>query len=131
MPGTQPGKKLETALAEFGKTQEVVTIKKANLQTLQSQFDTTKTTLNKQLNSLGFKDLTTAINACIDDQTIKDLEMEIDGYYQNRTKLTGKLEDLNKKINNREMTIAAYDEICSSHQVLEENIEQQKALKSG
>lgn len=64
-------KKLETALAEFGKTQEVVTIKKANLQTLQSQFDTTKTTLNKQLNSLGFKDLTTAINACIDDQTIK------------------------------------------------------------
>lgn len=122
-------KKLETALAEFGKTQEVVTIKKANLQTLQSQFDTTKTTLNKQLNSLGFKDLTTAINACIDDQTIKDLEMEIDGYYQNRTKLTGKLEDLNKKINNREMTIAAYDEICSSHQVLEENIEQQKALE--
>jgi exonuclease SbcC len=122
-------KKLDIAQEEYGKIQEAVTIMKANLQTLQSQFDTTKTTLKKQLNNLGFNDLTTAINACIDDQTIKNLEMEIDSYYQNRTKLSGKLEDLNKKINNREMTTAAYGEIVTSHQVLEESVEQQKALE--
>lgn len=121
--------KLDTALAEFAKTQEAVTIKKANLQTLQSQFETAQTTLKRQLNSLGFSDLTTAINACIDDQTIKKLEVEIEDYDQNCTKLRGKLEDLNHKINGREMTTTAYEELCSSHQRLEEKIEQQKILE--
>jgi exonuclease SbcC len=122
-------KKLETAQEEYGKTQEAVTIKRANRQTLQSQFDTTETALEKQLNTLGFKDLTTAINACIDDQTIKNLEIEIDNFYQNRTKLNGKLEDLNHKIKGQEMTAATYDEICTAHQWLEEIIEQQKTLE--
>jgi exonuclease SbcC len=122
-------KKLETAQEEYAKTQEVATIKKANLQTLQSQFDTTETALKKQLNTLGFNDLTIAINACIDDQTIKKMETEIDGYYQNRTKLNGKLEDLNRKIKSREMTASAFDEICTSHQRLEESIEQLKTLE--
>ncbi|MDO9492121.1 AAA family ATPase [Acetobacterium sp.] len=122
-------KKLETAQEEYAKNQETVTIKKANLQTLQRQFETTEIAQRKQLDALGFKDLTTAVNACIDDQTIKNLEIEIDNFYQNRTKLNGKLEDLNKKINGREMTAAAYDEICSSHQLLEESLEQQKTLE--
>lgn len=122
-------KKLETAREEYGKTQEAVTIKKANLQTLQSQFETTETTLKKQLDTLGFKDLPTAQNACIADETIKKIEIEINGYYQNRTKLSGKLEELNKKINDREMTEVAYEEIRSSHQLLEESIEQQKTLE--
>ncbi|WP_373486193.1 SbcC/MukB-like Walker B domain-containing protein [Acetobacterium malicum] len=122
-------KKLEIAQEEYGKTQEVVIIKKTNCQTLQSQFDSTETALKKQLNSLGFSDLTTAINACIDDQTIKKLETEINDYYQNRTKLSGKLEDLSRKIKGREMTAAVYNEICTAHQRLEESLEQQKALE--
>jgi exonuclease SbcC len=122
-------KKLEIAQEEYGKNQEAVTIKKANRQTLQSQFDSTETALKKQLNSLGFSDLTTAINACIDDQTIKKLETEINDYYQNRTKLNGKLEDLNRKIKGQEMTVAAYGELCTAHRQLEESLEQQKALE--
>lgn len=122
-------KKLATAQEDYDKTQEAVTIMKANLNTLQSQFDTTETALKKQLKTLGFKDPTTAINACIDDQTIKNLEMEIEGYYQNRTKLSGKLEDLNCKTNGREMTTVAYDELCTAHRLLEESLEQQKALE--
>lgn len=122
-------KKLEIAQEEYGKTQEAVIIKKTNCQTLQSQFDTTETALENQLNNLGFSDLTTAINACIDNQTIKKLETEINDFYQNRTKLNGKLEDLNRKIKGREMTAAAFDEICTSHQRLEASIEQQKTLE--
>ena len=122
-------KKLETTLEEYGKIQEAVTIKKANLQTLKSQFETTESALKKQLNNLGFKDLPTAQHACIEDETIKKLETEIDIYYQNRTKLSGKLEDLNKKINGRDMTEAAYEEIRTAHQFLEESIEQQKTLE--
>lgn len=122
-------KKLESAREEYGKTQETVTIKKANLKTLQSQFETTETALKKQLNTLGFKDLITAQNACIAEDSIKNLAADIEGYYQNRTKLSGKLEDLNKKIDGRAMTTSAYDEIVTSHQLLEESIEQQKGLE--
>ncbi|MBI4855733.1 MAG: SMC family ATPase [Acetobacterium woodii] len=122
-------KKLEITREEYGKTQETATAKKANRQTLQSQFDTAAVALKKQLDTLGFKDLPTAQNACIADETIKKLEAEIDSYYQNRTKLSGKLEDLNKKIDGRDMTEATYEEIRSSHQLLEESIEQQKALE--
>jgi len=126
---TTAQKKLESAREEYGKTQEAVTIKKANLKTLQNQFNTTETALKKQLNSLGFNDLVTAKNACIAEDSIKNMAADIESYYQNRTKLSGKLEDLNKKINGREMTEAAYDEIVTSHQLLEESIEQQKALE--
>lgn len=126
---TTAKQKLETARLEYQKTEEAVTIKKANLKTLQRQFEINQSALKKQLDSLGFNDLTTAENSWIADDSIKKLETEIAGYYQNCTKLSGKLEDLNKKINNREMTAAAYDEIVTSHQLLEESIEQQKALE--
>lgn len=122
-------KKLKIAQEEYRKIQEAVTTQKANCQTLQSQFDTTGAALKKQLDALGFIDLTTAKNACIADETIKKLEVEIADFYQHRTKLSGKLEELNKKINGRDMTEAAYEEIRTSHQLLEESIEQQKSLE--
>ncbi len=120
--------KLDAAREAYEKTQEMVTIQKANLTTLENQYDITAAGLKKQLMAHGFLDLTAALNACIPDQTIKNLEMEIEGYRQSHTKLAGKLEDLNQKINGREMTDVAYAEICSVHQRLETDIEAQKVL---
>lgn len=120
--------KLDAAREAYEKTQEMVTIQKANLTTLESQYDITAAGLKKQLMAHGFLDLIAALNACIPDQTIKNLEMEIEGYRQSHTKLAGRLEDLNQKINGREMTDVAYAEICSVHQRLEADIEAQKVL---
>lgn len=121
-------KKLEMIRENHGNVQEAMTAKKANLQTLKSQFESTETALKKQLEKFGFDDLTTAKNACIDDEVLKNLEIEIEGFYQNRSKINGKREELNQKIAGRGMTEAEYEQLRTAHQVLAESIEQQQNL---
>ncbi len=121
-------KKLEVIRTNHGKVQEVMTTKKANLQTLKSQFASTETALRKQLEKLGFDDLITAKKACIADDVLKRLEIEIDEFYQKRSKINAKREDLNQKIAGREMHEAEYEQLRIAHQALAERIEQQQNL---
>ncbi|MGV8905310.1 MAG: AAA family ATPase [Acetobacterium sp.] len=111
---------------DFERVQERVIKQEAVLKTLQGQYQNAEKFLKGQLNTLGFDDCQEVKMASLSLAIMDDLQLFIKHYYEALSKNKGLLEDLNKKINFRELNAEQLAEIGTFFEGYTENVERLK-----
>ncbi|MBK5244571.1 MAG: SMC family ATPase [Eubacteriaceae bacterium] len=115
--------KLVKLQSAFGKVQEIVISQEAILRTLHVQDNNAEQNLKQQLDSLGFKNCQAVKEVVLTPAVMANLQSFIKDYYEALSKNNGILEDLNKKVNGRQLSVEKLAALKIDFQAVTENVD--------